>query len=57
MTDLVTKSNAQAKEVSTHVGSIIGSIDSISVATGDAAGLRLPPAPAPAPTTPPPAAK
>jgi hypothetical protein len=55
ITDLVTKTNEQSKEVATHVDAIVKSIDSISAATGEgAAAAAIPAAPdAPTPAAPP----
>jgi hypothetical protein len=50
VSDLVAKSNAQAKEVNGHLDAIVGSIDKIIAATGEGAP---PPATPPAPAAPP----
>jgi hypothetical protein len=55
MTDLVTKTNEQSKEVASHVDAIVKSIDSISAATGEGAPAAATVPPAPTAPTPPPA--
>lgn len=55
-TDLVTKANAQSKEVAMHVDAITRAIDSITTGTGEGAGgipAAVPAQPAPTPAAPP----